>query len=231
MDMLQDPQYKTTDGSALRIWRDAAPNKFLSEQHGRQIFDEVIFAEVISPGSKDSSPHFELVRLFAKEANREAPKHGARYADFKEFVERFMRDEDDTSMAGTPLSQWPEISRSLAATLRAQHIFTVDALAALPDSRLVLVGPDGRTWREKAIAYIENAKGNAGVTALAAEVQQLRDDLDVSKEREKTLAARVQELETAAAAPPTPTPVIDPLANVSTTAPKNTKPPAAPPVI
>lgn len=199
-DAFSDPQYKTADGAALRIWRDAAPNRFLTEREGRNMYDEVLFCEVITPGSRDSTPVFELERVFCEEMNHPTPKRGPKYAEYKQFIDDFEKNEDnDASLAGTPLSQWPEMNRSLVATLKAQGVFTVDALAGLPDTKLTIVGPDGRSWREKAKAYIDGAKGGAYATELAGRVVSLETTLAASQEREKELSQRVQELETAAA--------------------------------
>lgn len=205
MDDIRDPQYRTPDGSALRIWRDAAQNKFLSEQLGRAIYDEVIYAEVISPGSRDSTPVFELIRVCAPEMNHPTPLYGQKYEEYKTFIVDFEKSEgSDASLAGTPLSQWPEMTRTMVAALKAQSIFTVDALAALPDTKLHVVGPDGRTWREKALAYVENAKNGAYATELASKLETALTELNDERERAKLLAERVQALETAAASAPTP---------------------------
>lgn len=196
---VQDPQFKTPDGSAVRIWRDTAKNNFLSESLGRPVFDEAIYAEVISPGSRDSAPVFELVRVFAPEMNHPLPMYGMKYEELKGYVADFEKTEDhDGSLAGTPLSQWAEIPRTLAATLKANNIFTVEALSSLPDTRLTAVGPDGRTWREKAKAYVENSKSAAYATSLAAELQRTKDDLAGELERSKALSERVTALEAAA---------------------------------
>lgn len=198
-DAFTDPQYKTGDGAALRIWRDTAPNKFLTESLGRPLFDEVIFCDVIAPGSRDSTPTFELERVFCPEMNHPEPKRGPKYTEYKTFIDDFKKNEEiDSSLAGTPLNQWPEMNRSLIAQLKAAGVFTVDALAGLPDTKLNIVGPDGRTWREKAKAYIENAKNGAYATELAAKLETVNTDLASSQQREQALAARVQELETLA---------------------------------
>lgn len=200
MDEIRDPQYKSPDGSALRIWRDTAKNNFLSEQHGRAIFDEVVYVEVISPGSRDSTPTFECVRVFAPEMNHPAPKYGQKYAEYKSFIEDFAKsEENDASLSGTPLSQWPEMTRTMVAALKAQNIFTVDALAQLPDTKLHVVGPDGRTWREKAKAYIENAKNTSYATGLAADLDRTKADLVASEGRVTELAKQVEALQAAAA--------------------------------
>lgn len=224
MDMLQDPQYKTPDGSALRIWRDTAQNAFLSERVGRAIFDEVVYVEVISPGSRDSTPVFECVRTFAEEMNHPEPLYGVKYAQYKEYITDFDKKSDtDVSLAGTPLSQWPEMTRTMVASLKAQSVFTVEALASLPDTKLTIVGPDGRTWREKAKAYIENSKGNAYATALAADLDRTKSDLVESQAQVAILADQIKALQAAQdgrpaqAAPtsakaPAPTPAAAPVA-------------------
>lgn len=194
MDALTDPQYKTADGSALRIWRDTMPNNFLSEKAGRPVYDEVILVEVISPGSGNSTPVFEVERTFAPEMNH-APLQGPQYAQFKQYIEAFVKNEEgDASLAGTPLKEWLEMKRGMVASLTAQNIFTVEALAALPDTRLPVVGPDGRTWREKAKAYLENSKGGAYATALAGELDRTKADLVASEERVSALAKQVEAL-------------------------------------
>lgn len=218
---ITDPQYKTADGAALRMWRDTAQNKFQSELHGRPLFDEVIFCEVITPGSRDSTPVFELERVFCTEAAL-PPKRGIKYVEYEQFIDSFKRGENDINLAGTPLKQWPEMTRSMASTLKAMNVFTLEALSVLPDQKLSQVGPDGRAWREKAKAFLETSKDGAYATQLAAMNERLQSDLGASLEREKALAERITALENASkggkpgkaatsvdtpAPPPSPNPV------------------------
>lgn len=206
MDVSSDPQYRTPDGSALRIWKDTAQNKFLSEREGRALFDEVIYVEVISPGSRDSTPIFEVKRTFAPEMGLSQPKLGLKYAEYKQFIEDFEKNaEIDASLTGTPLAQWAEMTRTMAASLKAQQVYTVEALANLPDSRLSIVGPDGRTWREKAAAFIASAKDSAYVTTLAADLERTRQELAERDERIAALAAQVEALQAQSASGAAPT--------------------------
>lgn len=190
----QEPQYKDSDGSAIRVFVDTAPNAYLTEREGRPIFDEVIYVEVISPGSRGSQPVFEAERVFSEEMGR-PPRKTPHYEKYKKFVEDFKAGTENADLTGTPLSEWPEISVSLAASLRAQSIYTVEALAALPDNRLTVVGPDGRTWRTKALTYIENAKDSGYATRLAADIENLRADIQQRDETISQMQARIQELE------------------------------------
>lgn len=207
MEDVKDPQYRTSDGSALRIWRDTLQNRFLSEREGRPVFDEVILVEVISPGSRDSTPTFECVRNFAPEMGRPEPRLGAKYAEYKQFIDDFVKSEIiDASLSGTPLSQWPEMTRTMVSSLKAQNIFTVDALANLPDTKLQVVGPDGRTWREKAKAYIASANGNAYATALAADLEREKANSVDLQNQVKALAEQVAALQAASTSGTAPAP-------------------------
>jgi hypothetical protein len=193
---VEDPQYKTADGCALRMYRDTARNEFLSEQEGRPMYDDVIYVEIISPGSRDSTPVFELVRYLNPESGLEEPLYGIKYNELKQYVDMFIKDDEiDSSLSGTPLKQWPEMSRTMISTLRAQNIYTVDALAALPDTKLNVVGPDGRTWRTKAQAYIAAAKDSAHATKLAADLERAQDDVKVRDEQIKELSERLTRME------------------------------------
>jgi len=195
---VQDPQYKSADGSALRIWRDTIKNPFLTEREGRPIYDEAIFVEVIAPGSGNSAPVFEVHRKFAPEMGRIEPLIGMKYDEYKPFIEDFIKGEDtDASLAGTPLNQWREMPRTMIAQLKAAGVYTVDAVAALPDEKLPVVGPDGRMWRAKAQAYLENAKNEGYATQLASELETARTEKADLQDQVKALAAQVEKLQAA----------------------------------
>jgi hypothetical protein len=194
--MDNDPQYRTGDGSALRIWRDATKNTYQSEQQGRPVFDDVTYVEVITPGSRGSTPVFEVKRFLEADKERKDPLLGSHYEQFKEFVEDFEKGEEaDKTLVGTPLKEWPEISRTLAAALRAANIYSVDALAELPDEKLSSVGPDGRTWRTKAQAFLAAAKDSSVATMYAAQVEDMRIALADRDDQVKALAAQIDELQ------------------------------------
>lgn len=230
---MNDPQYASADGSALRIWTDTAQNNFMSEKLGRPNFDEVILVEVISPGSRGSLPVFEVERVYSKEGAEYYGTEGSRsskYGEYKEIIEKYKANDTSGSMAGTPIAEWPEVSRSFAAALRANEIHTVEALAALPDTALRLVGPDGAGWRIKAQAFLAASKDSGAATALAAENARLAKELEASHEAQKALSDRLTALEGALAAKGSeqPAPEGEPgtVAAPATTAAKPAKAPA-----
>lgn len=203
---MDGPQYSTKDGCALRMYVDSAPNSFLTNREGRPIFDEVLMVEVIAPGSTNSIPVFELKRTFAEEFGMQ-PMFGPKYEEYRTFVEEFERGEYGTGEhAGTPLKEWTLLSRSQVSQYIALGIHTVEALSAVPDTRLDRLGPNGRQQREAAIAFLEDAKGSAHSSALVAENAALRADLEAQKAQTAELAAAVEALRTAQATPAPATP-------------------------
>lgn len=212
-----EPQFKDADGSALRIWKDPAQNNFQSERYGRPVFDEVTYVEVISPGSRGSMPVFELRRVLCQEAGSDEPMYSNEWDRYKTFVKLYDDSElTDATLTGTPINEWAEIKRTFAASLKVNNIFTVEAMANLPDERLQQIGMDGRMWREKARAYLAASANVGHATALAAELERVRIDL---AERDKAIAdmnarmdimmAKIGAAETAPASVP---PAADPFA-------------------
>ena len=76
---------------------------------------------------------------------------------------------------------------AMIASLRASGIFSIEALADVPDSSLTVLGMDGRRLREQAKAYIEQAKDSATAQKYAVEN-------DALKQRLAALEAQFEEL-------------------------------------
>ena len=205
--MYNDPQFKTPDGAALRMWREPVQNKFLSEKAGRVVADEVIFVEVITPGSSGSSPVFELKRTFGADSGMGEPLLGANYERFKEYIDIFERtDGSDGGLAGTQLSEWPPMSQRQAFELKSAGIFTVEGLSELPDGQLPKVGPDGRAWREKAKQWLEMTANSAYAIETAAKFEAQEAEMTELRRQIAELAAANQALVDAANAKPADAP-------------------------
>lgn len=186
---------KGPDGTILRFFYDTAKNETASIAEGRPIFDTVLMVDVITPGQRTSTPRFELERKWAEQSIKALGltgeyKRSLKYQLYKEQVERFKANEQGSDLGGTPLKEWPRIDRGLAATLAAANVYTVEAVAELPDSRLDVLGLGGRAMREQAKAYLEAAAGDSGLSEMTdratkaeAEVVQVKADLVAANKR------------------------------------------------
>ena len=207
---MNDKLYKFDDGAALRFFYSTAKNNGQSERCGRPVFDRVLMVEVISPGSKDSIPHFE-VRRWVNSGDNEAISGDPIVSTIKEnktLVERYARqleaflgDRDDPNMMGTALEAWPGIDVETIAALKEARIYTVEGLANLSEGKFSSVGPGARSLVARAKAFLEAAKGNAPFEAQATVIANLQEEVerltgmvkDIGSSEE--LVARIKELE------------------------------------
>lgn len=211
--MLQQGLYKGKEGEAVRLYVEPEQNNFASEKHGRPIFDEVLYAEVTAPGQKESSPVFILERKYAEEVGIAEPQRTEKYEQYKDLVTAYRSGNDSVDVRGTPLAAWPAMTVAMVATCHHAGVYTVEALAGLPDSRLSALGPGARSLVERAKAFQSAAEGNAPGEALAAENAKLREDIERLTASVADMSARLtaSQQQTAAPAPPTIPPASDPL--------------------
>lgn len=157
-------------GFGLHPIEDAAA----TERAGRPVYRDEVFVKIVVPGDRTT-----VVLTKAKE------EHKRRFPQAWAAYER----REHQAVEGTPLEQWPAMSRALALTLKAAHIHTVEALAAVHDGHLENLGWDAREWRAKAKAYLDGAEKGAAAQKLASENEVLRAQI---AEMQSTLA-RLQE--------------------------------------
>ncbi len=148
---------------------------------GHDVYKDVEFVKIAVPGDRNS--------LFFQPSNASYRERFPRaYADFKQ------RDRAPT--VGMPIEQWAPISRSVALTLRAAHIDTVEALAAVHDGNLDRLGSNMRSLREKARAWLADAATGAEAIRLAGEKQALQDQITALQAQITDLATIRKEVET-----------------------------------
>lgn len=176
-----DQIYQGGDGTALRFFYAPAKNNFQSEKAGRAVFDTVLYMEVITPGSTESMPQFEVERTLAEEAGKGADgqrmvKRGAKYAQYVQQVEAFKAQNGEHLSSGTPITQWAQIDVGTAASLKAAGIHTVEMLASVSDGHLQNLGTGGRVLRDQAIAHINTRQFGVPTAQMAAETANLREE-------------------------------------------------------
>lgn len=139
---------------------EAVEIKAESEKQGRPVYRDVPFIKIVVPGDVNNI----IERKASKEDELKFPKAWA----------RFKAEESDV-LEGTPLEQWPQMSRSLVKESKFFEIHTVEQLANLSDINVSRMGMGYMELRNKAKAYLVAAAGTAGETAQAAENQRLKD--------------------------------------------------------
>jgi hypothetical protein len=141
---------------------------------GRPIFKETEQCEIRAPGCKDVKifPATEFSRWIDDPLTGRQVKQS--YAErFKHQYQQFKAQATQTK-TGTPLDHAPFLSEGRRSELKAQNIYTVEALAAIDGNELKNLGPGGRDMKNKAMEYIEESRSSAPNKQLMAELEALR---------------------------------------------------------
>lgn len=164
-------------GLHVEFYIESVQRAFKSEEAGRPIFEDVEFIKILIPGDKNYS------------VEREANK-----ADFDRFPLEYARFKNGMKEAeqaiGTPLSQWPAMSRSMAKEFNAMNVFTVEQLAGMSDQGKQAFGMGALEWSVKAKAYLDAAGGGAAIEKYAAENETLKRDMETMRQEIAELSAR-----------------------------------------
>ncbi len=131
------------------------PHAKQSKLAGHPVFVDREWFVCVIPGDKNS-------RIERPASDTDKKRFPVTYAAFK-------ATEQQATVNGFRIEEWPQISRAQAWTFKAAHIDTVEALAEVSDAKVDKLGQSGREWRSKAQAFVALAKDTAAVQAIKAE--------------------------------------------------------------
>lgn len=163
----------------VQFSEEAIQNPAKSEAAGRPIFDAVEMVSISFPGNNLT----EIVRKVTDEDRERWPKQ----------YEAFKRN-GGTVVDGTALEAWTALSKAQVREFQAMNIFTIEALAAVPDNAVQRMGMGGHMWRERAKAFLEAAEDNAAVDKVVAENFRLKEQIDTQGRQLAELGALCQTL-------------------------------------
>lgn len=162
-------------GVFVQFYTDAVELRFESEKQGRPIFKDLPHIRKMIPG--DASTVIERV----------AKEHDIRM--FPREWEIFQRQQS-TAISGTPLEQWPQITRAQVKEAKYFEVHTVEQMAELSDMSCQRLGMGFADLRTKAQVYLAAAAGTAAETAQAAENERLRGEIELLKQQMAEVAPR-----------------------------------------
>lgn len=175
----------------VRFYAKSKQNNARSAAEGRPIFDEVEMADVRIPGDKHFNPHFpahEPTVSFDRTTMSDDTRTWAeRYsAEYKAFKSAHL-----PSVSGTPLEEWPILSRAKVSELKALDITTVEQIAEISDRNRNILGPSARQMITQAQVYIAQARDAAPANQMAAENAELRTEVDAMRAEMDRLRAEM----------------------------------------
>lgn len=171
------------DGGAVILFRHMpVKNELETAKAGRPIFDDVEVCDVRFPGSRNYGTYPALAHAGwmqdpytgEQRAITYAEKYNRQYQQFKAQLQQTKR--------GTPLSEAPFVTAGKCAELRAQNLYTVEALAAIEGSELKNLGIGGRELKNAAIEYMDHARRIAPDTQMAAKMEAAEARMKILEE-------------------------------------------------
>lgn len=140
-----------------------ASQKSETNPTGRKIFKDVEMIEAIIPGSKNQV-NSALV-----------DDHVLDSKGIREQYEKW-KSGANAELNGQPISNFEDLTMGQIKSLEANGFKTIEALAELDDSLLNILGPLGRTLRDKARAMV-GFSSDAGVKAMQAENESMKQQM------------------------------------------------------
>jgi uncharacterized coiled-coil protein SlyX len=148
-----------------------------SQAEGRPIFKDVEYVDIKIPGRRDAG----ACRPASDQDRKRFPDH---YRAFKDRT-----DQEVTS--GTPLVEWPQISRSQAEELAFFHVKTVEQLATMSDMQASkFMGLYG--IREKAKDWLKIATQQKPLIDMNQKIREQRFEIEELQKTVADLMAKVE---------------------------------------
>ena len=147
---------------AVQFYKKSVKQNEASDEAGRPIFKEFDFVRIMIPGD-----NLTEIDTYAQESHKQRfPRQWAHYQN---------QVADHLDIVGTPIDQWPQVTRSQAEELRGLKFHTVESVADCSDQQLqrigMVAGMSPYNFRLKAKAFLNLATDSAEVAHREAEMQ------------------------------------------------------------
>ena len=171
---------------AVQFYKRSVKQDIASDEAGRPIFKEFDFIRIMIPGD-----NLTEIDTYAQESHKQRfPRQWAHYQN---------QVSNHQNIIGTPLDQWPQVTRSQAEELRGLKFHTVESIADCSDQQLqrigMVAGMSPHNFRLKAKAFLNLATDSAEVAQREAELQALKEEnAKIKSETEAKLAAMQEQV-------------------------------------
>jgi len=165
-----DPAQQQGHGLYAEFYMHPVQNQAASEEEGRPIYEEQEYIRIMVPG--DKSTVIERPVRMGSTPVHDNHKFAREYAAFTQ--------NGTQGLTGTPLKEWPQMSRSQVKELEFFNVHTVEQLAEMADSNI----QNFRGMAEKkqaAINYLEAAHDGAPMVKLESELKKRDNEIDALK--------------------------------------------------
>ena len=189
---MAQPAPQGTGGLTAVFYKKALPNNFKTEQEGRPIFDDVDMIKIYISGDSNN-----VIDTLVREDHKQRFPH-----QWQNYVNQH---GSDPSLSGTPLEQWPLITKAQAEELKAMKFFTVENVASASDGQLsrlgMMAGMSPYAFRDRAVNFLKVAKDEADVSLHEQTIAKLeQENAKLKAETDAKIAEMQQQMASVLAA-------------------------------
>ena len=172
---------------AVQFYKKSVKQEDASNEANRPIFKEFDFVKIMIPGD-----NLTEIDTYAQDSHKQRfPRQWAHYQN---------QVANHQDIVGTPLDQWPQVTRSQADELRGLKFATVESIADCSDQQLqrigMVAGMSPHNFRLKAKAFLNLANDSAEVAHREAELQALKEEnAKITAETEAKLSKMQQQMD------------------------------------
>lgn len=182
MAMLPSDEGNADSRLQVRFYKRAVHQEQESLNAGRPIYKEFDFVHICVAG--DSLTEIDTYAL-----ENHKKRFPIQWAHYQNRV-----GADDQEVVGTPVSEWPIVSKSQAEELRAMKFHTVESIAGASDQQLqrmgMAAGMSPYAFRDKAKAFLNLATNAAETDKRESEINALKEEL--AKKDEETAKMKAE---------------------------------------
>lgn len=168
---------KTIDPCRPRFYEEAVKS---GEVDGRPTFKMEERVQIYMPGNQNSIPVFKVT----DEHRDRWPKE---YEAFKNGLE--------PDLNGTPLEEWAILNKAMVLELKAMHIRTIEDVATLSDIAVQKIGRGGYSLRERALAFLDQAKEQELITRVTSENESMREETAVLRRQVEEMGTMMEAMQ------------------------------------
>ena len=177
---------------AVQFYKKAIKQEDESNEAGRPIFKDFDFVNIVVPGNGLT----EIDTYAREEHKRRFPRQWQHYMNTQ---------GAETKEEGTPIEEWPLVSRAQAEELRGRKFRTVESIAHSSDQNLqsigMIAGMSPTSFREKARSFLNLASESAEADKKNAEIEALKqENAKIQQDTEAKLSKMQEQMEALLAA-------------------------------
>lgn len=177
-----------TGALAVRFYSKEMQNEFLTAKEGRPISYMADFVRIEIPGNQTS-----IIDTFVNNSHKaQFPTQWALYLN-----EKADGNNNPDNVQGTLLRDWPLLNAAQATELKHFKFYTVEQVASASDQQIMAIGMTAGmsplALRDKAKAFLENAKDSSFAQKQAEELKLRDQQIEDLKAQMERMAKLIEE--------------------------------------